>query len=127
MKNRAIVMILFAGLLAASGCVPVLIGAGVATGYMVSNDAASGTVSASYRDLWDISQEILHSQEAEILMADESRGMIKALVSDEVAVIVRINALSETSQRLKVSARKCYLPKPELAQKIFYKIVKELE
>lgn len=121
------IMILFAGLLTGSGCIPVLIGAGAATGYMVSNDAASGTVSASYRDLWDISQEVLHSQEAEILTADESKGMIKALVSDEVAVVVKINALSDTSQRLKVSARKYYLPKPEFAQKIFYKIVKELE
>lgn len=126
MRGVSIICIFFLALFS-GGCVPVLVGAGVATGYMVSNDSAAGNVTASYRDVWDITLDVLNAQEAEVISAVESRGMIKALLADDVGVTVKITTVDPDTQRVKVSARKCYLPKPEFAQKVFFKIINELE
>jgi len=45
----------------------------------------------------------------------------------DVNITVRINSLSSGTQELKVSARKYLLPKPHIAQDIFFKIVKGLK
>lgn len=122
MKRITFLMI---GVLLLTGCVPALIAAGVVTGYGLSNDSASGNVSAEYRILWDICLDTLDIMEAEILVVDESKGMIKAKISEH-SVVVKINTLTPESQRLRVSARRNFLPKPQFAQKVFFKIVKDL-
>ena len=111
-----------------TGCVPVLIGAGVVTGYVLSNDAVSGTVNIMYRDLWDLCIEQLETQGAEIYEATESAGVIKSRIGD-INVAVKITTVSEGVQRLKISARKFVnlVPKPYVAQDIFFNITKELE
>lgn len=110
-----------------SGCVPALVGAGVVTGFLVSNDSAAGNIRSTYRDVWDISLEVLRAEEAEITSAIESKGVIKAQLADEVAIVVKINTVDSETQRLKVAARKYYIPKPQFAQRIFFKIVREIE
>ncbi|MCF7907722.1 MAG: hypothetical protein K9L86_02460 [Candidatus Omnitrophica bacterium] len=122
MKN---IISLMVGILLLAGCVPALIAAGVVTGYGISNDSANGTVKSEYRILWDICLDTLEVMEAEILVVNESKGMIKAKVSDH-SVVIKINTLTPESQRLKVSARRNFLPKPQLAQKVFFKIVEDL-
>jgi hypothetical protein len=109
-----------------NGCVPVLVGAGVVTGYSLSNDSATGNVSSDYRNLWDITMEKVKSMEAEIIEAKESRGIIKARISDH-AVAIKITTIDAQTQRLKVSARRYLLPKPQFAQKVFLKIIGELK
>jgi len=126
MRRLALIYFIFMSFMSA-GCVPVLLGAGAAAGYMVSNDSAAGNVTGSYRDVWDIALDVLNAQEAEVTSAIESSGVIKALLADDVGVTVKISNIDSETQRIKVSARKCYLPKPEFAQKIFFKITKELE
>ncbi len=108
-----------------SGCVPVLIGAGVVTGYALSGDSAIGNVKAEYRILWDLSLDKLESMEAELLDSDESRGLIKARVAEN-DVTIRIKNINFETQRLKVSARKYLLPKPQFAQKLFLQIIEDL-
>jgi hypothetical protein len=63
---------------------------------------------------------------AEIKSSNESKGLIKAKISDN-DVTVKIDTLNAEMQRLRISARKYMLPKPQFAQKIFVKIVKSLE
>ncbi|MCF7916795.1 MAG: hypothetical protein K9L61_03365 [Candidatus Omnitrophica bacterium] len=109
-----------------TGCIPVLIGVGAAGGYAVSNDAAIGKVSVEYKVLWDLCVDILEEKGANFLAKDQSRGYIKALVSEH-AVSIRIYSLSSEDQKLKVAARRYYLPKPLFAQDIYVEIVKELE
>ncbi len=127
MKRNALIVLCII-LIISTGCVPVLIGgAGIVTGYMMSNDSAIGDVRVSYRELWDISIEVLqNSDKIEIIETNESKGRIK-IKMDGVDLTVKINTLDSENQQLKVSARKYMLPKPKYAQKIFFNIVKELE
>ncbi len=109
------------------GCAPLLIGVGVLTGYTLSNDSATGNVKVTYRELWDISRKVLDKiEDAEILESNESKGIIKAKIA-EIDLTIRIDSVGENEQRLRVSARKYLLPKPQYAQKIFFKIIRELE
>jgi hypothetical protein len=63
--------------------------------------------------------------EAEIIVSNESKGVIKARISEN-DVTVSINTINSETQRLKVSARRFLLPKPQFAQKVFQKIVQDL-
>ena len=114
--------------LGCSGCIPVLIGAGgIVTGYTLSNDAATGSVNMDYHTLWELCIDKLDSMEsAQLSLTDESKGLIKARVS-EYALTININSSTQQVQQLKVTARKFYLPKPQFAQKIFLKILNEVE
>lgn len=109
-----------------SACVPVLIGTGVVAGYTLSNDSAIGEIKCDYRTLWDVTMDKLETMKAEISSADESKGLIQAKVYDN-DVTVKINMVTSSMQKLKISARKYLLPKPQTAQKIFVKIVQDLE
>ncbi len=126
--KRNILIILCIILIISTGCVPVLIGgAGIVTGYMISNDSAIGDVKVSYRELWDMSIEVLQNMNrVEIIETNESKGRIK-IKMDGVDLTVKINTIDSENQQLKVSARKYMIPKPKYAQKIFLNIVKELE
>jgi len=109
-----------------SGCVPVILGVGVVTGYALSNDSAMGNINVGYHDLWVACKDILDSERADIIDAKESSGVIKAKISD-VNFTLKIDSLSDDVQRLKISARKYLVPKPYVAQDIFAKIAKSLE
>lgn len=108
-----------------SGCVPALIGAGALGGYALSTDTASGRVSVSYRRLWDLCIDVLKENDAEFLVTNEARGHIKALVYEH-SVTVRIDSITQNSQRLRVAARRYFLPRPQFAQEIFFEIVEHL-
>ncbi|MFA7676691.1 MAG: hypothetical protein WCY34_00810 [Candidatus Omnitrophota bacterium] len=108
------------------GCVPALIGVGVVTGYALSGDSATGNVNSEYRVLWDLSLDKLETMEAEIVLINESKGMIKAVISEN-SVVVKVNTINSSTQRLRVSARRCFMPRPQFAQKVFFKIVEELK
>jgi len=113
-------------LLVITGCIPVLIGAGLVTGYSLSNSTASGNVKAEYRVLWDLCLDGLDTMEAEILVSNESRGVIKAKLSEH-RIAVKIDSISIETQRLKVSARQLLIPKAQFAQKIFLKLISDLQ
>lgn len=113
-------------LCAIGACVPILVGTGVVAGYTLSNDSAIGEVKCDYRTLWDVSTDKLQNLKAEILTSNESKGLIKAKVTDN-DVTIKIDTINPSMQRLKISARKYLLPKPQFAQKIFVKIIQDLE
>lgn len=116
---------LILGLLLITGCIPVLIGVGVVTGYSLRNDTASGEVRAEYRVLWDMCLDKLEVMEAEILSSNESKGIIKARISEH-KVAIKIDSVDVDTQRLKVSARQLLMPKAQFAQKIFLKLISGL-
>jgi hypothetical protein len=109
-----------------TGCIPVLIGTGAAVGYTLSNDSATGEIKTEYRHLWDISTDTVATMNAEIIINNESKGLIKANISG-YDVTIKIDQISQGLQKLKVSARKYLMPKPHFAQKIFVKISEELK
>ncbi len=120
------VRVLFISLIILCGCVPLIVGGGILTGYVLSNDSASGNLKVAYRDLWDTCIDKLQGDGVEIRGVNESKGRIKARMGD-VKLTVSIDSIDQNVQRLKVSARKYLLPKPQVAQEIFFRIVKELE
>jgi len=118
---------LILGLLLITGCVvPVLIGVGVVTGYSLSNATASGNVNVEYRILWDMCLDKLETMEAEILVSNESKGIIKAKLSEH-SIAIKIDSINLETQRLKVSARQLLMPKSQFAQKIFLKLISDLQ
>lgn len=125
-KKTAYLSLLILSLCGINGCVPILVGTGVVAGYTLSNDSAIGEVKCDYRTLWDVTTDKLHSLKAEILTSNESKGLIKAKVTDN-DVTIKIDTISQSMQRLKISARKYLMPKPQFAQKIFVKIAQDLQ
>lgn len=129
MKKIAISFVLIGAFLL-NGCIPIIIGvaagAGAVVGYSLSNDTASGNVKTDYRSLWDLTMETLKGEDADIAEVNESKGTIKAKI-DEYTLTARIDTLSQDTQRLKVTARKGMFPKPDFAQKIFFKITDKLK
>lgn len=128
-KNKFIIKFtLLISLVLSSGCIPLIAGAGagVVTGVVLSNDSAIGNIQEEYRAVWDTCVDELKDMDAEILETNESKGTIKAVVSDN-KIIIKIDTITSRSQRLKVSARKLLLPKPQFAQKVFLKIVDSLK
>ncbi|NQT28532.1 MAG: hypothetical protein HQ570_02930 [Candidatus Omnitrophica bacterium] len=117
---------LILGLLLITGCIPVLIGAGLVTGYSLSTATASGNVTAEYRVLWDLCLDELETMEAEILSSNESKGAIKAKVSEH-SIAIKVVSISTNTQRLKVTARQLLMPKAQFAQKIFLKLISDLQ
>lgn len=119
------IIFLIYGLMLLSGCIPVLIAGGLVVGYTLSADSAAGNVKSEYRELWDVSVERLEDMDAEIIQANESKGIIKAKISDN-SLTLEIDTINSLTQRLKVSARRYLLPRPQYAQQIFFKIVEDL-
>jgi len=124
MKSLIFLVIIFS--LLSSGCIPLLVGAGAVGGYAVSNDSARGNVGVSYNELWSECLVVLEDEAAQISESNESKGLIKAKI-DSYDVTVKIDSIVPDLQKLKVSARRNLLPKPQFAQDIFFKIVKDLE
>lgn len=113
------------GLVLMAGCVPAIIAGGLVVGYSLSSDSASGNVKAEYRELWDICLERLATMDAELISANESKGIIKAKISDN-SLTLRIDTINSMTQRLRVSSRRYLLPRPQYAQQVFFKIVEDL-
>jgi len=109
-----------------SGCIPIIIGAGVVTGYALGSDYASGNVKTGYHTLYNICLDKIKDMETDITSSDESRGIIKAKISDN-SVVIKISSINSELQRLRVSARRYVIPKSQFAQKIFFKIVEGLQ
>jgi len=112
-------------LLVVSGCVPLVIGGGLAAGYVLGADSAIGNIETEYRILWDLCKDKLEAMEAEIIYINESKGRIKAVISEN-SVMVAIDVINPKLQKLRVSARRCYVPKPHFAQKVFLRIIEGL-
>ncbi|RKY28164.1 MAG: hypothetical protein DRP61_02385 [Candidatus Omnitrophota bacterium] len=107
------------------GCVPVLIGTGVVTGYLATKDSASGNIETSFDKLWEVSLRVV-SKRAEITDRDKDLGLIKAKKGKD-QITVKIKELTEHSYNLKVTCRKALaLANLKLAQDIFTKIVRNL-
>ena len=124
LKMFLISSILFSGVFL-SGCAPVLIGVGVVTGYMVTKDAVSGNFDINYDDLWDVAVYVLE-RKGEIVFSDKRAGILKAHIGKDV-VVVKVKELTETSQNLRVSARKKgVISDLSLAEDIFSSIVRRL-
>ncbi len=112
----------------ASGCTAALIvagGAGAVGGYSLSRDTVEGVVGKGSDELWDAAHTVVSIMGS----SNEERrktGDIDATIAG-AHVTVNVLAVNLTTSKLRVKARKYFLPRVGLAQEIFNKIMHQLE
>ncbi|MEW6101238.1 MAG: DUF3568 family protein [Candidatus Omnitrophota bacterium] len=106
-----------------SGCAPLLVGmaAGGVGIYAISGDTIQGDTDKSYDSLWDAALSI-SSIRGTVKQEEALRGYIE-LDSGNSKVWIRVIKLTQSSNRLKVSARRFHFPNLSLAQDFFVKII----
>ncbi|NTV29151.1 MAG: hypothetical protein HGA80_03610 [Candidatus Omnitrophica bacterium] len=111
--------------LASSGCVYLAVGAlGVVGGYVVSPDTVEGTINFSLGETWDASKEIVRIM-GTVVEENEAIGQLVATVNG-TRVTVSILTINSSSSKLSVKARKSFMPKIDVAQDVYTKIVNSM-
>lgn len=112
--------------LLASGCVPLIIGGvGVLGGYAISRDTIAAESSRSIEDIWQAAKDVVPVMGI-VKSTDDETKVLEANIYSSV-VIVRVEKLTDATNRIKVKARKFMMPNIGLAEKVFVKIMQRLE
>ena len=101
-----------------------LVGMGAAGGYAVSRDSIRNTFELAASHLYRISRETI-GELGFVSLEDEPHGLIKASVQD-THVTVTIKPVSERAVELTVKARRFLLPKIDIAQTVYNRIIQRL-
>lgn len=107
------------------GCAPLIIGgaAGALGAYAVGKDTIQGDTDKSYEALWNSAVRVARAR-GTLKQEDASKGYIE-MEDNASRVYIRLLRLTRATVRIRVSARKYYLPNAELAQDMFVKIMEE--
>jgi hypothetical protein len=109
-----------------SGCVYLAIGAvGVVGGYVVSPDTVQGQVARSRDEAWDSAKEIIGIM-GQVLQENQPGSELIAMISG-TKVTVTLVAVNVSTTKLSVKARKSFMPKIDVAQDVYTKIVNNME
>jgi len=109
-------------LLSLSGCVYLVIGGiGALGGYVISPDTIEGLSNNDDLTVWDSALEVTTIMGA-VEESSEDAGIIISMIGGS-KVTISITRLSEGTTRLRVKARKHHLPKIQVAQDIYVKIM----
>lgn len=123
MKNRSLARsALLVLLLAAPGCAPVWIAAGAVAGYAVSRDSVTLDLDRSWEQVWSACLKETRAF-GKIKREDPKRGRLDATV-EGADVVLTLKRLSSSTVRVILRARKTLLPKPEIAQRLGFAIVR---
>ncbi|MFA6216792.1 MAG: DUF3568 family protein [Candidatus Omnitrophota bacterium] len=126
MKKLAVFCVMISFLfISITGCAPLIVGAvvGGVGGYAISKDTMQGESDTPYDTLWAAAERISKIR-GKLKREDMNRGVIE-LEADSSRVSITLVRLTRATTRLKVSARKYYMPNLKLAQDIFMKIMEE--
>lgn len=113
---------------AASGCVPLWVGAGVVGivgGYAVSPDTVEGTSNRGHEECYDAAKQIAGIM-GQIVQETPGAGEIIAMVNGS-RVTITVAAATTNSTKISVKARKVFMPKVDLAQDIYAKIINTMD
>jgi hypothetical protein len=107
-----------------AGCWPVILGVGAVGGYAISRDTIQGETDKDIGSVWGAAIKV--SEVMGIIRAeDRSKGTLATEV-DRNNVNIKVEELTKTTVRLRVSCRNKYLlPNISLAQKIYTKIIQQ--
>jgi hypothetical protein len=126
--RKVLFPLLFVSLLAVStsGCVFLAVGAaGVVGGYAVSPDTVQGQVSRSLDETWDASKEIVGIM-GQIVQENQQGNQLVSMISG-TKVTVTFSAINVSTTKLSVKARKSFVPKVDVAQDVYAKIVNSMQ
>ncbi len=125
-KNIFINILAVLLLSSASGCIYLAVGAvGVVGGYVVSPDTVEGSTAHSYEETWDAAKEITGIM-GRILEENSSQGVLVAEIN-AARVTVTMVSLNSNTTKISVKSRKSFMPKIELSQDVYIKIVNSFE
>ena len=114
--------LLLAGALAFSGCAALLIGAGAVGGYAVSRDSVIANLEKSKEAVYRKSLEVANKA-GQVTLEDARRGIIELTTPEAVKVRITLKQLTTRTVELRVKARKNMLPKVDVAQDLYGKIM----
>ncbi len=99
-----------------SGCVAIILGAGVAGGIAISQDTVRLQYDTNFENAWQTTHIALDKMGI-ISAEDKKAGKIEATIQ-ESHVVARVIPVVSTAMRIEVKARKNMLPNIDLASKI---------
>lgn len=108
-----------------TGCVPIWMWAAAAGGtgvYAASKDTIQGESDISYESLWDSAMEV-SKMRGTIHNQDFDKGSIEMSEGKATKTWIRLEKVTASTSRLKVSSRKYKMPNLELAQQVYTKIL----
>ncbi len=98
--------------------------AGVVGGYVISPDTVEGTVTRSTDEVWNMAREITGIM-GRVVEENSSQGALIAEIN-AARVTVTMVSINSTTTKLTVKARKAFMPKIDLAQDVYGKIMNGL-
>lgn len=121
LRKRAVVL-LTALAFGSSGCALLLVSAGAVGGYAISKDSVHNVFDLPQSTLYDKSLAVARNMGL-VKVEDRAHGLIKADIQD-VAVTITIKQLTKKTVELQVKGRShFFLPKVDVAQAVYSKIV----
>lgn len=124
-KTFAFILAVFLAF-SAGGCVMLAVGAaGVVGGYVISPDTVEGSVPRSLDETWEAAKEITGIM-GRIVEENASQGVMVAEIS-AARVTITFTSINATTTKLNVKARKAFMPKIDLAQDVYIKIVNSFD
>jgi len=125
LRQKIAVLFTMCTLIFNSGCIYLVVGGiGAVGGYIVSPDTVEGLTSNDTAVVWDTAIETM-SVMGLIEESEEASGMILASIHG-AKITITVIALSESTTKMSVKARKSFLPRISLAQDVFVKIMSRL-
>lgn len=122
------------------GCIPLAVGGGLVGGYIVSPDTVEGLSDEDEDVIWDTALEIvgimgkikekydsndIFSEKKDKQFEGFSEGRMFIAVVQGAKVVVTVSPENEKT-KLRVKARKTFIPKVSVAQEVFSKIMSRL-
>ncbi len=105
-----------------SGCVYLIIGGiGAVGGYVISPDTVEGMTNAKEKEVWNSAVDVI-SIMGLIMEQKESGGIMIANIQG-AKVTITLQTINSTTTRLRVKARRAFIPKISIAQEVFVKIM----
>ncbi|MBF0388072.1 MAG: hypothetical protein HQL20_09520 [Candidatus Omnitrophica bacterium] len=109
-----------------SGCVYLAVGAiGVVGGYVVSPDTVEGTTTHSTEECWDAAKQIATIM-GQVIQESPNGSQLEATING-AKVTVTLSAVNVSTTKLSVKARKVFMPKIDVAQDVYAKIINSME
>lgn len=111
-------------LLSLCGCAALLVGVGAAGGYAISKDSITNHFDLSQAHVYGVSRKVVRDIGL-ITEEDERRGRLRADV-EGATVTVTVTPVSDKTVKLKVKARKLFMPKLSVAENVYNRILERL-
>ena len=128
MLKKSFLAMVLAGICAfsASGCIYLAVGAaGVVGGYVVSPDTVEGSVARSFEETWKAARDITGIM-GKVVEENNAQGFLQADIN-AARVTVTMVSVNATTTKISIKARKAFMPKIDLAQDVYIKIVNSFE